>query len=305
MNQANSAREEMHNFLTELETIKRYSPNTVANYRRDLSTTLSALNSLGKKQWDEVTVKDIRLVVAKQHQSGLSGRTISRQLSAVRSFYNYLLRQNLCKLNPAKDVRPPKDKKPLPATLDPEEIQQLLEAPGDSSLDIRDVAIFELFYSSGLRLSELTGLDLGDVDLAEGSMRVTGKGNKTRVLPVGRKAVSAIKNWLSTREQWLQGEQTALFLNKKGQRLSARSVQDRLKKLAVKKGVARNCYPHMLRHSFASHMLESSGNLRAVQELLGHADISTTQIYTHLDYQHLANVYEKAHPRARKKKDQD
>ncbi len=305
MNQANPAREEMHNFLTELETIKRYSPNTVANYRRDLSTTLSALNALGKTQWNEVTVKDIRLVVAKQHQSGLSGRTISRHLSAVRSFYNYLLRQGRCKLNPAQDVRPPKDKKPLPGTLDPEEIQQLLEAPGDSTLDIRDVAIFELFYSSGLRLSELTGLDLRDVDLAEGSMRVTGKGNKTRMLPVGRKAVGAIKNWLSARELWLQGEQSALFLNRKGQRLSARSVQDRLKKLAVKKGVARNCYPHMLRHSFASHMLESSGNLRAVQELLGHADISTTQIYTHLDYQHLANVYDKAHPRARKKKDQD
>ena len=296
--------EEVDAFLEELETVKRYSPHTVANYRRDLNRAHVILTSLGKADWTEVTVRDIRLMVAHLHQQGLSGRTISRLLSAVRSLFNYLLLQHKCKLNPARDVRPPKDSKPLPTTLDPEEVQQLLDGPGDSSVDLRDVAMFELFYSSGLRLSELTSLNVGDIDPEAGMMRVTGKGRKTRDLPVGRKALAALVNWMSVREQWLQGEESAMFLSRRGRRISTRSVQDRLKKLAMKKGLARNCYPHMLRHSFASHMLESSGDLRAVQELLGHADIGTTQIYTHLDFQHLARVYEKAHPRARHKKEE-
>jgi len=207
--------------------------------------------------------------------------------------------------NPAADVRAPKDAKALPATLDPEQMQRLLDEPGDSVLSLRDAAMFELMYSSGLRLSELVGLDVKDLQLGEGMLRVTGKGNKTRELPMGRKAVTALHAWMSARTQWLQGPESALFLTQRGRRLSARSVQDRLKRLAARQGVDRNCYPHMLRHSFASHMLESSADLRAVQELLGHADISTTQIYTHLDFQHLANVYDKAHPRARKKDDQD
>ena len=298
------AKGEVDAFLEELETVKRYSPHTVANYRRDLNRAHVILTSLGKADWTGVTVRDIRLMVAHLHQQGLGGRTISRLLSAVRSLFNYLLLQHKCELNPARDVRPPKDSKPLPTTLDPEEVQLLLDGSGDSSVDLRDVAMFELFYSSGLRLSELTGLNVGDIDPKEGMMRVTGKGRKTRDLPVGRKALDALVNWMSVREQWLQGEESALFLSRRGRRISARSVQDRLKKLAMKKGLARNCYPHMLRHSFASHMLESSGDLRAVQELLGHADIGTTQIYTHLDFQHLARVYEKAHPRARHKKEE-
>ncbi|MCB1755960.1 MAG: tyrosine recombinase XerC [Gammaproteobacteria bacterium] len=298
-----SADEEMENFLVELQEIKRYSKHTISNYRRDLQSLQAVFKALGKTRWQDVAVNDVRSAVAKFHQQGLNGRSIARRLSALRSFYNHLLKTGRCEQNPVIDVRAPKDNKPLPATLDTEEIQQLLGGAGDSATAIRDTAIFEVFYSSGLRLAELVGLDIEDLDLADASMRVTGKGNKTRVLPVGRKAVEAVSAWLKVRQQWLQGEQQALFLSQRGKRLSARSVQDRLKKLALEKGLARNCYPHMLRHSFASHLLESSGNLRAVQELLGHADISTTQVYTHLDFQHLASVYDKAHPRARRKKD--
>lgn len=297
------SRLDLEGFLQELADIRRYSKHTISNYRRDLEASRLIFFNLEKTHWRNVEPADVRILVSKQHQKGHTGRTIARQLSALRSLYNWLLKRKLCTSNPAKDIRAPKDRKPLPATLDPEEVQQLLTKSADSTLDLRDTAIFELFYSSGLRLSELVGIDISDMDLREGQVRVTGKGNKVRILPVGSKAIQALSSWLNVREQWLQGEQAALFLSKRGKRLAARSVQDRLKKLALKTGLSRNCYPHMLRHSFASHMLESSGDLRAVQEMLGHADISTTQIYTHLDFQHLASVYEKAHPRAKNKKD--
>lgn len=303
--QSTDSRLAIDKFLHELAEIKRYSQHTISNYRRDLESLRLIFLSVKKNTWQEVTSNDVRLMVAKQHQKGHSGRSIARQLSALRSLYNWLLKRKLCSSNPAQDIRAPKDRKPLPATLDPEEVQQLLTKSADSALDLRDKAMFELFYSSGLRLSELVGIDLPDIDLIDRQVRVIGKGNKVRVLPVGGKAIEALNSWLDVRELWLQGEQTALFLSKKGIRISTRSVQDRLKKMAIKTGLSRNCYPHMLRHSFASHMLESSGDLRAVQEMLGHADISTTQIYTHLDFQHLASVYEKAHPRAKNKKDTD
>ncbi len=303
--QLSESRLEMDSFLRELGDIRRYSKHTISNYRRDLEALRLIFSGLGKNNWRDVVPADVRLMVGKQHQKGHTGRTIARQLSALRSFYNWLLKRKLCDSNPAQDIRAPKDRKALPKTLDPEEIQQLLTKSADSTLELRDAAIFELFYSSGLRLSELVGINIPDIDLRDGEMRVTGKGNKIRILPVGSKALEAIVAWLKVRGQWLQGEQDALFLSKTGRRLSPRSVQDRLKKLALKTGLSRNCYPHMLRHSFASHMLESSGDLRAVQEMLGHADISTTQIYTHLDFQHLASVYEKAHPRAKNKKEGD
>ncbi len=301
MTVSGSAKKEMEHFLAELETIKRYSKHTISNYRRDLLTLYNEFNTFGKKRWKDVNTRDVRAAVARQHQEGLSGRSIARQLSALRSLYQYLLKKQWCSVNPALDVRPPKDGRALPATLDPEEIQQLLNKDADTFLQTRDIAIFELFYSSGLRLSELQRLNIADLRLNTGIVRVTGKGNKTRDLPVGSKALSAIQTWLQEREHIVKANREAVFLSRAGNRLSARSIQDRLKKLALKNGLDRNCYPHMLRHSFASHLLESSGNLRAVQELLGHADISTTQIYTHLDFQHLARVYEKAHPRARKK----
>ncbi len=293
--------EDVEQYLTELEKIKRYSHNTIKSYRADLTTLIPLLNAKGKLLWDEITTKDVRAIIVKQHAKGISGRSIARQLSALRSFFNYLLKLELCEINPVQGVKAPKDTKPLPTTFDPEEVQQLLNNCGDSAMEIRDIAIFELFYSSGLRLSELVGLNVENLNLADGSVRVTGKGNKTRLLPVGRKAIQALKAWYEVRQQWLQGDEKALFFSREGRRLSRRSVQYRLKKLAAKQAVKRNCYPHMLRHSFASHLLESSGNLRAVQELLGHSSISTTQIYTHLDFQHLAKVYEDSHPRAKKK----
>lgn len=303
--QSTDSRLVLDEFLHELADIKRYSQHTISNYRRDLESLRKNFLSANKKTWQDVTPSDVRLVVAKQHQKGLSGRSIARQLSALRSLYNWLLKRKRCTSNPATDIRAPKDRKPLPATLDPEEVNQLLARNADTALELRDKAMFELFYSSGLRLSELVGIDLADLDIDDRQVRVTGKGNKMRILPVGSKAIDALNAWLGVRDPWLQGEQLALFISKKGRRISVRSVQDRLKKMALKTGLSRNCYPHMLRHSFASHMLESSGDLRAVQEMLGHADISTTQIYTHLDFQHLAAVYEKAHPRAKNKKGEE
>jgi len=220
----------------------------------------------------------------------------------LRSFYQFLIRKHQLKNNPAIDIRAPKTARTLPDTLDADTLTQLLEIPGDSILAIRDRAIMELFYSSGLRLSELVNLDTCDIDLNENILRATGKGNKTRILPIGRKAAEALNNWLQQRVILAKVEEQALFVSQRGSRISTRSVQQRLNYWRKKQGLEQHIHPHKLRHSFASHILESSGDLRAVQELLGHADISTTQIYTHLDFQHLAKVYDKAHPRARKKK---
>jgi integrase/recombinase XerC len=223
-------------------------------------------------------------------------------LSSLRSFYQFLIRKHQLKNNPAIDIRAPKTARSLPDTLDVDALSQLLDIPADSILAIRDRAMMELFYSSGLRLSELTNLDLDSIDLVENSLRAIGKGNKTRILPIGRKAAEALQNWLSKRDTMAKPDESALFVSNRGKRISTRSVQQRLNYWQQKQGLDQHIHPHKLRHSFASHILESSGDLRAVQELLGHADISTTQIYTHLDFQHLAKVYDNAHPRARKKK---
>jgi len=202
-----------------------------------------------------------------------------------------------CEINPAQDILAPKDKKSLPATLDPEEVSRLLSQNLNDPMICRDLAMFELMYSSGLRLAELVSIDLVDLDLSVGQVRVTGKGGKVRDLPVGAHAIEAINKWLGYRRSLPGADDKAVFLSSRGKRIAPRTVQMRLKKLAESQGLDRDCYPHMLRHSFASHLLESSGDLRAVQELLGHADISTTQIYTHLDFQHLAQVYDESHPR--------
>jgi integrase/recombinase XerC len=222
-------------------------------------------------------------------------------LSAWRGFYHYLARDHGYENNPCLGIRAPKGAKLLPQALSPDEAQQLLDAKTDGSLAVRDKAMFELFYSSGLRLSELTGLAPGDVNFADGTVRVTGKGSKTRIVPVGRYALVALTEWLALRALIPAHQADALFVNRAGGRLSNRSVQERLKGLALRLGITANVHPHVLRHSFASHVLQSSGDLRAVQEMLGHASISTTQIYTHLDFQHLAKVYDAAHPRAKKK----
>ncbi len=289
----------INDYLQELRVAKRYSPHTVSNYQRDLKAFASAAVKRGINCWSDVTTRDIRAIVAEQHLAGISGRSLARKLSALRGLYSFLMKLDQSAANPAADVLAPKDKQSLPATLDAEEISRLLKENLKDPMVSRDLAMFELMYSSGLRLSELVGIDLVDLDLHMGEIRVTGKGGKTRVLPVGSHAVEAVNKWLEFRRTLPGASEKAVFISARGKRIAPRTVQMRLKKLAESQGLTRNCYPHMLRHSFASHLLESSGNLRAVQELLGHADISTTQVYTHLDFQHLASVYDKAHPRAR------
>ena len=254
------------------------------------------------KHWRSIDSHHIRNFVVLQKHAKLSSKSIQRRLSAVRSFYRFLLKENVVKHNPANDIPAPKATKRLPKTLDVDEISQLLNHSEDALLEVRDKAMIELFYSSGLRLSELTGLNLIDIDLKDQTLRVTGKGNKTRVVPIGRHARDALKRWLKNRPNLAKSDETALFVSSRGTRIHVRSVQSRLKLWASKQTLNQSLHPHMLRHSFASHILESSGDLRAIQELLGHSDISTTQIYTHLDFQHLANVYDKTHPRAKKRR---
>lgn len=289
----------INDYLQELRVAKRYSPHTVSNYQRDLKVFAAEAVKRGIKCWDDVTTRDIRAIVAEQHLAGISGRSLARKLSALRGLYSFLMKLDQSDVNPAADVLAPKDKQALPTTLDAEEISRLLKENLKDPMVSRDLAMFELMYSSGLRLSELVSIDLVDLDLHMGEIRVTGKGGKTRVLPVGSHAVEAVNKWLEFRRTLPGAGEKAVFISARGKRIAPRTVQMRLKKLAESQGLTRNCYPHMLRHSFASHLLESSGNLRAVQELLGHADISTTQVYAHLDFQHLASVYDKAHPRAR------
>ena len=292
-------------YLQELRVTKRYSPHTLANYQRDLKVFATFASARGLNEWKELDGKSIRAMVAEQHMEGVSGRSLARRLSALRGLLNYLLKLGLVQSNPAADVLAPKGRRALPATLDAEEVGRLLQENLNDPMICRDLAMFELMYSSGLRLSELVSIDLADLDLSVGLVRVTGKGGKTRDIPVGKYAIQSINKWLVYRRTLPGSEEKAVFISTRGKRIAPRTVQMRLKKLAESQGLSRNCYPHMLRHSFASHLLESSGNLRAVQELLGHADISTTQIYTHLDFQHLASVYDKAHPRARQSKDND
>ncbi|NND90673.1 MAG: tyrosine recombinase XerC [Granulosicoccus sp.] len=289
-------------YMEELRVARRSSPHTVSNYARDLRSIAQSARSRGVDDWQALTASDVRSIIAEQHRDGISGRSLARRLSALRGLFNFLLGQGHCEVNPAQDILAPKDKKALPATLDPDEVSRLLAHNLNDPMICRDLAMFELMYSSGLRLAELVSIDLADLDLCVGQVRVTGKGGKVRDLPVGEHAIKAINKWLGYRRSLPGADDSAVFLSSRGKRIAPRTVQMRLKKLAESQGLERDCYPHMLRHSFASHLLESSGDLRAVQELLGHADISTTQIYTHLDFQHLAQVYDKSHPRARRDK---
>ncbi len=287
-------------FLSYLRIERRCSPNTQQNYRRDLERIRVFCEARGISEWRLLDVHGVRAYASDRHRKGLSARTIARELSSLRSFFRYLLRENQVEFNPAADVTAPRVARKLPDVLDVDQVARLLEAAESDPLMIRDLAMMELFYSSGLRLSELTGLDLADLDLSERLVRVIGKGGKVRVIPVGRVAAKAVQNWLSLRMQYAPADETALFVGRRGRRLGRRAVEKRVQRWGVRQGLSDRLHPHMLRHSFASHLLESSGDLRAVQELLGHADISTTQIYTHLDFQHLAKVYDDAHPRARK-----
>jgi len=287
-------------YLEDLRVARRCSPHTVSNYARDLKAIARSASARSIENWQALTGSDVRAIIAEQHREGIAGRSLARRLSALRGLYNYLIGLGRCDINPAQDILAPKDKKALPATLDPEEVSRLLTQNLSDPMICRDLAMFELMYSSGLRLAELVSIDLADLDLSVGQVRVTGKGGKVRDLPVGEHAIGAINKWLGYRRSLPGADDRAVFLSSRGKRIAPRTVQMRLKKLAESQGLDRDCYPHMLRHSFASHLLESSGDLRAVQELLGHADISTTQIYTHLDFQHLARVYDESHPRARR-----
>ena len=294
----------MDAYCTHLRSERQVSPHTLDAYRRDLDKVLAFCTQEGLGNWAALDIQRLRRLVAKLHQQGQSGRSIGRLLSAVRGFYRYLNREGLCDHDPANGLAPPKGERRLPKTLDTDRTLQLLEgAVEDDFLAQRDQAILELFYSSGLRLSELTGLNLEQLDLAEGLVQVHGKGSKTRVLPVGRKAREALQQWLPLRALSNPADD-AVFVSQQGRRLGPRAIQLRVK-AAGERELGQNLHPHMLRHSFASHLLESSQDLRAVQEMLGHADIATTQIYTHLDFQHLASVYDNAHPRAKRSKGTD
>lgn len=294
--------QEIDQFLSYLAQEKRLSNHTVINYRRDLSRFLTFCQEFELTDWNSIKASNIRQFVAYLHRQELASKSIQRYLSAVRSFYRYMLREGLVESNPAQSVQAPKAEKRLPATLDVDQMTALLEhTSSDSFISSRDRAMMEVFYSSGLRLAELASLDIRDIDFGDLLVYVTGKGSKSRVVPVGKQAINAINAWLEMREQQGFFEQQALFLSKQGKRLGVRSIQQRLKFWGKQHGVSDKVHPHRLRHAFASHMLEASGDLRAVQELLGHADLSTTQIYTHVDFQHLANVYDSAHPRAKKK----
>ena len=284
-----------------LGTLQHLSAHTRKAYSGDLAFFLNYCKELDVVNWQDLDGRQVRGYITQRHRQGTGGRSLRRNLSSIRAFYKYLLTRGEVTKNPAEGITTPKTEKRLPKTLDVDQTARLVEIKGDKALTLRDRAILELMYSSGLRLAECVSLDLYSIDIRDEIVTVTGKGNKTRKVPVGNYALDAVSAWLKVRPQLAALDETALFVSTRGRRISARSVQQRMRHWALKQGLDTNVHPHMLRHSFATHLLESSGDLRAVQELLGHADISTTQVYTSLDFQHLASVYDQTHPRARKK----
>jgi integrase/recombinase XerC len=302
-------REWIERFASHLRNERRVSDHTLAAYRRDLAQLAAYCLERRIRGWGALTHADLRTFAAAGHASGAVARTIQRRLSAARTFFEFLLREGHCRDNPARGVQAPKMPKRLPDALDADQMAHLLDFRADDTLSARDKAIMELFYSSGLRLAELVSLDLASIDLADRTLRVVGKGSKSRILPIGKFAIKALGAWLTERAAWrgdraLEPVESALsqplFVGRSGRRLSARAVQLRIAHWARRRGLGVHLHPHMFRHSFATHLLESSADLRGVQELLGHANIGTTQIYTHLDFQHLAKVYDASHPRAKR-----
>ena len=307
-------------FRRYLSSERRLSAHTDVSYARDLAALVKYCDRAGLAHWGDLDTQHVRTFAAHSHAGGLAPRSIQRRLSAVRSFYTFLLRERAgapagaavaaakgrrrserVTVNPAHDVRAPKARRQLPQTLDADQMARLLQIPAGDALTARDRAIMELLYSSGLRLAELVGLNLTSLDLKDRMVQVLGKGKKARILPVGRAAADALRSWLKERGALARQDEAALFVGRTGRRLGPRAVQTRVAYWARRQGLSMHVHPHLFRHSFASHLLESSGELRGVQELLGHADISTTQIYTHLDFQHLARIYDATHPRARRK----
>jgi integrase/recombinase XerC len=307
------ALEWLKRFRRYVTTERRLSPNTDKNYAIDLGAFIGHCDKQGVEEWRKVDSQHVRLFAARSHAGGLAPRSIQRRLSAVRSFFEFLMRETLnarnrdgaesphVLTNPALEIRAPKARRAIPVTLDPDQMARLLELPPGDALTARDRAMMELLYSSGLRLAELVGLNLTDL-LADDTVHVIGKGSKARIVPVGSKAREALAAWKVARASVAKPNELALFVGKSGRRLGPWGVQARVAQWARHQGLTQHVHPHLFRHSFATHLLESSGELRGVQELLGHADIATTQIYTHLDFQHLARTYEAAHPRARRKK---
>lgn len=310
-------------FFAHLADERRLSPHTQSNYRRDLERISRWRLEQGIEAWSGLRDEAIRRYIAARHRKGIGGRSLARELSALRTFFDFLLRERLVSHNPARGLRAPKSARRLPGSLDADTLCALLDSDttvdanagvkasagaatknevDNEPLTLRDTAMVELLYSSGLRLAELVAIDVRDIDPVDATLTVVGKGSKTRRVPVGKAALQAVAAWQAVRPLLAAPDEPALFVSSRGGRIHPRTVQARLKRWAQQRGSGRNLHPHLLRHSFASHLLESSGDLRAVQELLGHADIATTQVYTHLDFQHLAQVYDKAHPRARKRR---
>lgn len=296
-----SAEQLLNGFIDELRYQRRCSPHTIKNYARDLNHLVRFCVAENIPDWTQLQQHHVRQHLSNRRRQGVGSRTLQRELSAIRGLYKHLISKHHGSQNPAQELRAPKAPKPLPKVLDVDQVSGLLDAKPAGKLEMRDAAMWELFYSSGLRLSELVNLDISDLDLQVGSVVIReGKGRKTRIVPMGRHACRAIESWLEIRGNFAATGEPAVFLSNRGKRLAGRTVQSRLRQWCLKKQCDERVHPHMLRHSFASHLLESSGDLRAVQELLGHSNISTTQIYTHLDFQHLAKIYDQAHPRAKK-----
>lgn len=293
---------DLDRFYQFLQSEKQFSQHTVSNYRRDISRFTGFLNDQLIPDWNNIDEQHIRQFVSQVHRQGLGGKSIQRLLSALRRLFRFLLINKRIRINPADHVRAPKSESKLPDVMHPQQIEHLLLTNSDDPLVIRDHAILELLYASGLRLAELIALNLTDINWQGNHLSVIGKGKKERRCPFGKQAASMLKKWIKCRELLVKGGEVAVFLNNRGSRISASSIRARIQKLCREKGISQRVYPHLMRHSFASHMLEASQDLRAVQELLGHAHLKTTQIYTHLDFQQLAKTYDAAHPRAQKKK---
>jgi integrase/recombinase XerC len=292
---------QISSFIQYLRVERQLSAKTLTAYQRDLDLLLQWASDNSIHQWREITSLHIRSLISGHHRTGLSGKSIQRELSAIRTFYRYLMKEGLSSINPAEGIQAPKSQRKLPDNLAADQLGHILDnIDGDDPLNRRDRAIMELFYSSGLRLAELVAINLLDIQTDNPVLTVTGKGRKTRQVPMGHKAIEALERWLEVRAELAKPDEPALFVSQRGNRISPRTVEQRLEHQARQSGAGQHIHPHQLRHSFAGHLLESSGDLRAVQELLGHQDISTTQIYTHLDFKHLAEVYDMAHPRAHK-----
>lgn len=297
-----SLEQPLERFYEYLRSERELSLHTQQNYKRQLTRVAEQLVELSVDNWQQVDAGWVRQIASKGMRDGLKASSLAMRLSALRSFFDFLVHQNVLKANPAKGVAAPRKARPLPKNLDVDEMNQLLDVNDDDPLAIRDRAMMELMYGAGLRLAELVGIDVRHISLSKGDLRVIGKGDKERVVPFSGLAREWVAKWLKLRDNIAQAEEPALFVSKLGTRISTRSVQKRMAEWGQKQAVSSHINPHKLRHSFATHMLESSGDLRAVQELLGHANLSTTQIYTHLDFQHLAKVYDEAHPRAKRNK---